>query len=313
MNGSVKKASVAQVGPSVVAATTLPDPDRTARSVGLAPLSMLGLEPWLLVQAAAGAGFSFVGLRVRAVTADEPFHDLAAAGRNARLTLRALQSTGLQVRDIEFLMLDGHVGPQDWEPMLEAGAGLGARTLTVAASDPDRSRLVDTLTRLTADAAGYGIVPTLEAIAYQEVRTLPEASQLAAAAGCGVLPDALHYLRVGATPEDARTAAGLTPLVQLCDAPAAAPEDRAGLLHESRAERALPGHGACDLKGLLGAFDDGTPISVEVPNPRLAEIGPFDYAHELMRATQEVLALGQDIGCQTPTGQRCPSGQHEAS
>ncbi|MEL4503518.1 sugar phosphate isomerase/epimerase [Luteococcus sp. H138] len=258
--------------------------------IGLAPLSLLGAHPADLVETAAAAGYDFVGIRVAPVTATEKFTDLTPGSPDARRTLDALRATGLRVRDVEFLVLDGTLTRETWLPALEAGANLGASTFTVAASDTDQQRLLHTLQAFTDNARPFGITPTLEAISYQAVSTLPQAAELARAAGCWVLPDALHFQRAQGTVADARTAADLSPLVQICDARAAAPEDLAGRLHESRAERLVPGDGDVDFTAFLSAFPATAPISVEVPNPLREELGDGPFARRLLQAAREVLA-----------------------
>ena len=118
----------------------------------------------------------------------------------SRETLLRLSDTGLTVRDVEFLQLRPDTGPDDWMPALDAGAALGASTFSVVGVDPDRARLTATLARLTADAAPYGIRPTLEPISYQPVSRVADAAAIARAAGAAVLLDALHIQRGGSQP-----------------------------------------------------------------------------------------------------------------
>ncbi|MDN6326262.1 MAG: sugar phosphate isomerase/epimerase, partial [Corynebacterium sp.] len=61
-----------------------------ARPVGLAPLSALDVAPDRLVRLAAAAGFDFVGLRVLAVTPEEPHHDLSPGSPLLARTMEAL-------------------------------------------------------------------------------------------------------------------------------------------------------------------------------------------------------------------------------
>lgn len=261
------------------------------RQIGLAPLSVLGTEPHRIVEAAADAGFDFVGLRVRPVTDSETFHDVSPGSAQARRVHRALRASGIGVRDIEFILLDGVFGRQQWLPMLEAGAELGASSLTVAIADTDSRRVADTLAQLVADAGEVGIVPTIEPIAYQAVRQVSAAAELARQVGCRVLIDALHMNRAHVPLVDIAQASaeGLAPMLQLNDGPVQAPTDRQGLLHESRADRALPGRGEWDLAGLIQAVGPDTPISLEVPNPLSAELGVEAYARELRRSVEEIL------------------------
>ena len=103
------------------------------RSLGLAPLSALSVAPDELVRLAADAGFDFVGLRVLAVTAEEPSYDLSPGSPLLADTLRALSDTGLSVVDAEFLRIDADTDRTTWLPALEASQALGATRLTVAA------------------------------------------------------------------------------------------------------------------------------------------------------------------------------------
>ena len=109
-------------------------------------------------------------------------------------------------------------------PALEAGAALGASTFSVVGVDPDRARLTDTLARLTADAAPYGIRPTLEPISYQPVSRVADAAAIARAAGAAVLLDALHIQRgrLARSTTSARWSPTSCRCVQLCDGPLAA-------------------------------------------------------------------------------------------
>ncbi|WP_162872688.1 sugar phosphate isomerase/epimerase family protein [Austwickia chelonae] len=251
------------------------------RALGLAPLSVLGEAPHRVVEAAAGAGFDFVGLRVQRVSEDEPFFALNPGGSELRRTRQALDDTGLTVLDVECLVFDGTVGPETWLPALEAGAALGARVFTVAASDTDRSRIADSLGEFTRDAMDFNIVPMFEPMAYRTVSTLAEAAVLARGAGCLVLPDTLHFHRAGTTPDMAREVADLVVMVQLCDAPAEPPADLDGYIEESRSHRLLPGAGGADVYGFLNAFLEGVPVSVEVPHPSRHEIGLEAFVREL--------------------------------
>lgn len=173
------------------------------RRLGLAQLSLVGTAPPDLVTIAANAGFDFIGARVRPVTASERPYDLQPGSPMLRETLARMADTGITVEDIEFLLLDG-TGLQNgadqrqaWLQMMEAGQALGASTLTVACADPDLDRFGDHLAQMTLDGKAYGIVPTLEPIAYQAVRSIPQAAALARRAGCKIVVDALHFNRFG--------------------------------------------------------------------------------------------------------------------
>lgn len=273
--------------------------------LGIAHLSLLQLDPAELVHVAAAAGYQFVGLRVRGATPSEIWPDQRPGSPASRATLAALRETGLRVRDIEFLSLDGKTGREAWLPMLEAGAVLGADTLNLAGQDADTSRLTDTLAQLVADAADFGIVPALEAISYNAVSTVKQAAAIARAAGARVMLDPLHVQRGGSSTADvAALEPSLIPVLQLCDGPLATPEqivvnaplprgmsaDGEPRKVESRALRLAPGEGEFDLAGLVLAVPRGTPISLEVPHTDLAlSMGHLGYARYLREATLKFL------------------------
>lgn len=277
--------------------------------IGIAHLSLLHLEPDELIDVAVEAGFDFVGLRVRGATPAEDIADQSPGSPMSKATIARLQDTGVQVRDIEFLSLDGTTGREEWMPVLEAGAALEATTLTLAGQDTEPDRLADSLAALVRDAAPYGITPALEPISYNVVSTVEQAGALASAAGCHVMIDPLHLQRGGNTPADvANLDPSLIPALQLCDGPAELP-DRIEITEplprgmtadgeprkvESRAHRLVPGDGEFPLHDLLRAVARGTPVSLEVPNAGLvSRLGDVGYAQRL-RASAEAVLDGVD-------------------
>ena len=237
------------------------------------------------------AGFDFIGLRVRPVTATERPYDLQPGSPMLHETLSRMRDTGVTVRDIEFLLLDGSDQREPWLRMMDAGQALGATSLTVAGADPDTARLADTLARMTEDGRGFGIVPTLEPISYQAVSSIPGRG---AARTPGRLPDRggrACTSTVSAAPSNRCAAkADLVPLLQLCDGPAQRPASRDGLVTESRAERGVPGEGEFDLAALVAAFPAETPVSVETPSDRrVAQLGELGWARILKTGADAVL------------------------
>lgn len=273
--------------------------------IGLAHLSLLHLEPDELVRVAAGAGFNFVGVRVSAATPTESLADMRPGSSMSKAVLAALDETGLRVADIEFLSLDGSTDREQWLPVLEAGAALGAKNLSLAGTDPDRNRLVESLAELVTDAEQFGIVPTLEPISYNAVSTVSGAAQIAREAGAAVLLDPLHIQRGGSSLDDvAALDAALVPVLQLCDAPASVPErieivgplprgmtaDGEPRKVESRALRLPPGEGELPLATLLTLIPAGVPISVEVPNANLlSRLGDQGFARHLYESAARLL------------------------
>lgn len=268
----------------------------TPRLLGLAQLSLLNTAPPELVGIAAEAGFDFIGARVRPVTPAERPYDLQPGSPVLKETLARMRDTGVTVRDIEFLLLDGSDQREAWLRMMEAGHALGASSLTVAGADPDSARLVDSLARMTEDGRGFGITPTLEAISYQPVASIAQAAEVARQSGCHIVVDTLHFNRfngAGAAGqwEELGANADLVPLLQLCDGPAQRPAGREELVIESRSERDVPGEGDFDLAAVVAALPARLPVSAETPSDRrVAELGELGWARRLKSGVDAVLA-----------------------
>ncbi|XAS74556.1 TIM barrel protein [Micrococcaceae bacterium Sec5.1] len=268
------------------------------RTIGLAHLSALHLSPPELVQAAANAGFTSVGIRVYPATKGESTYPMAIGSTMFVHTIDRLAGTGIAVRDVEVFTLNGNRGRAEWEPVLEAGAALGASVLNVIGSDPDGGRLRDSLAALVEDARAFGIRPSVEPISYQPLATVPGAGLLVQQTGCGIMLDVLHFVRAGGRiGELEHLPAGAVTVIQLCDGPADTPDlpvPRAMPLGqdvngsprqiESRSKRLAPGEGVFPLREILDLFPD-TPISVEVPDVLAVEAqGTFAHLQHLYEA-----------------------------
>lgn len=280
-----------------------------SRQVGVAHLTLLSLTPPEVIEAAAAAGFDFVGLRVKAVTAAERAFPMGVGSPMLRETLARMQATGVAVRDIEFLPLTGETTRDDWLPALASGAALGASAITVTGADAERSRLLGTLALLVNDAREHGIRPLLEPISYQPVSRVADAAGVARATGAALMLDPLHIARGGSPLNDVRALEpDLVPVVQLCDAPADAPDGGVpALQHEARVQRLLPGEGELPLAELLCAVPADTPVSVEIPHAALAAtLSPTEYA---VRAAQATRALVDAVDAERLTAPRSTEGE----
>ncbi|GAA2041045.1 TIM barrel protein [Yaniella flava] len=275
--------------------------NRTTQPLGLAQLSLLDVAAPQLIRLAADVGFDFIGARVRAVTGNEPVYDFQPGSPLLAETLAAIDETGVTVGDIEFLLVDGSDQRDAWLAMMEAGQALGAKTMTVAASLENEAQLTDLLAQMTEDGRQFGIMPTLEAISYQAVNTLPQAARIARAAGCQLVADTLHLSRVATPTEQLTEYAELIPMLQLCDGPAKVPADRDGLVLESRSQRGVPGDGEFGLSHYVAALPAETPLSVEAPaDATVARIGHTAWAETLKAGLDRVIgdatALREAVG-----------------
>lgn len=261
------------------------------RQLGLAQLSLVATAPADLVRIAASAGFDFIGARVRPVTATERPYDLQPGSKMLAQTLAAVKETGVTIKDIEFLLLDGSDQRDAWLAMMEAGAALGASSLTIAAAPMEENKLLEIMGTMTRDGVGFNVVPTLEVISYQGVNSLGQAARIATSTGCKLVADTLHLSRVGTTDTELSAHAALIPMLQLCDGPAQRPVDLDGLILESRSARMVPGSGGFALASMVAALPQDLPISVEAPNDEiLARVGEQEWANMLKSGLEKVIS-----------------------
>ena len=114
------------------------------RPISLAALTVLELTPPEMVDCAAAAGYSHVGIRVLPATPTEPQYDLVGDTPLLREVESRLAATGVKVLDVEIFRLepDTHVG--DYEAAIATAARLSARELltkrVLAQVDPRSNR-----------------------------------------------------------------------------------------------------------------------------------------------------------------------------
>jgi len=244
----------------------------TERIFSLAALTVLELSPPDMVEAAARAGYSHVGLRLVPATEQELHFPLVADA-----DLRQQTQARIKVLDLEILRLKPETCVADFEPILAVGAELGGTELLVAGNDPDEARLTERFAALCDLAAGYGIHPHLEFMPWTDVRDLRQAMRVVANAdranGC-VLVDAFHFNRSGSSLDDlAQLAPQRMRYAQLCDVAGPVPADMDEILRQARNERRFPGEGDADLVGLLRGLPPIVPLSLEIPTRQLLEQG----------------------------------------
>lgn len=246
--------------------------------LSLAHLTLIDANPIEVIDAAAAAGFSHVGLRVMAREPRPAWMPVVGNVQMEREIKRRLAATGTKVLDLEVFWLTPDFQITDHVPALALGGELGARYVVVICDDPDRHRAIENFARLCEAAGPFGLRPALEFIPYTQVVTLAHAVgmlQAADAANAGLLLDILHLSRSGGSPCDlTRVAPALINFAHICDAPAAIPQTVSELRHEAREARLYPGEGALPIAAFLAALPAGTPIALEAPNPRYAHL-PF--------------------------------------
>jgi sugar phosphate isomerase/epimerase len=189
--------------------------------LSLAHLTVISLAPPQMVDVAALTGFRYVGLRLIAVTPENPGYSLMNDKTMMRETKARLADTGIGIHDIEFVRFAPATDVERFLPFLEAGAELGARHVVTAAYDPDGGRLIERFGALCYLAAPFRPTIDMEFFPWTHVPNLSQAAAVVAAAGrpnSGILADALHFDRSASTIEqlDAVPPSRL-PFAHLCD------------------------------------------------------------------------------------------------
>jgi sugar phosphate isomerase/epimerase len=260
--------------------------------LGIAHLTALELPPADLVRLSAKAGFGSVGLRVVPVAPGAPAYPTSVGTREHRALRDLLEGEGMRLNDVEFVQLTPAIDIPALAPVLEAGADLGASSLTVSGDDDDADRLAANLTALCDLAAGFGLRVDVEFMRWRAVGRLDQAVALVRAAdrpNAAVLVDALHLIRSGGSSDDL---AGLPPSLigaaQLCDASARQPATDQEVIAEAREGRLPPGEGVLPLSELLSVLPGDVPLSVEMPMPQVPAAERLTLA---FRSTRRLMDL----------------------
>lgn len=268
------------------------------RLVGLAPLTVLELDPPRLVECAAAAGYDAAGFRLIPATAAEDQIPTIGLTPLIRETKARIDDTGLRVLDVEILRLVADPSAREiWEPLLETAAFLGATELLVAGNDPDLGRTAAALHDLAELAAVYGVTPNLEFMPWTNVPTVETALAVVDAAAhdnAAVLVDAIHFARSGCSADEvARIPRARIRYAQMCDAHPGTPGTTEELIRQAREDRLYPGEGIIDLVALIHALPLDLPLSIESPVEDHAA-APLERARAARLAMARVLGSAQE-------------------
>ena len=258
------------------------------RPLGLGHFTFLTLPPVELVRLARATGFDFVGLRFHPVAPDQLHWLPDAVG--LRELRRVMEGEGIDLYDIETVVIDNDFAPKSLIPALDAAAALGAKRINTCADRFDG--LPDRFAELCTLAGERGLGVDIECMSWRGINTPDACLGLIADSGAdnaGYLVDALHHVRCGGTEADL---AAMDPAriasAQLCDAPIVAPTGTEALIAEARGQRMIPGDGGLPLAGILAALPRHTILSVELPSADDTR-PPLQRAQSIHRATTALL------------------------
>lgn len=259
--------------------------------LGVAHFTAIDVEPLAFATMAAEAGFAAIGLRLHPAFPGAPFYEIPTGSSLMRDMRRRLDETGLRVYDIEFVTVTARFEPASVAAMLDSAAELGASRVSVCGDGADREGLIQAFASLCGAAAERSLAVDLEIMPWRSVGTLADALAVLDGAGCsnaGLLVDALHLSRSGASPVDlARCDLRLIRNVQLCDAVKARPATNDELIKEARGGRLLPGEGSLPLRDLIAVAPDEAALSVEIPR---VNGPPEEHLAASFESVQRVLA-----------------------
>lgn len=262
------------------------------RDIALAAQTVLDAGPVGLVQAAASAGWQFVGPRIEPVLKTYP--QVIGTPLEDELAV-ALRSTGVRVMEAGVFPITSEM---NWSALtcgLLASARIGAQFIGCPCDDPDQSRAADSLARLCEMARPHGLVVLVEFSPRRACRSLEQAYAIVKAAGkenAGLLIDALHLSRSGGHPRDmASVDPGFLRLAHLCDATAFDPDTKTfdALRTEANQARLYPGEGQLWFDEFVASLPPLTPLSIEAPSAKHAHMTPTERAQIALAATRDLL------------------------
>ncbi|WP_173922463.1 sugar phosphate isomerase/epimerase [Agromyces sp. Marseille-P2726] len=269
-------------------------------SVGLEGFTFPDLDPFALVDLAAGTRYTHVGVRLVDPATNTPTLTLGGA---YRLREHA-EERGIALHGADIVNLEGPVDA--WDECLSILAACGVTRVSAFHRDADLTAASRRFGELVAQAREFGVTPHLEPVSYFGVNSVAAVAELVERVGGGGLTlDTLHFRRASDDLERLAEVAHTIPIwLQVCDGPpfdelvsaGASPEERtAALRHESIGRRLPPGAGACGVADIVRIVHDATPdaelvLMVEAPDhERVRRIGSAAYAGVCLNAADDVI------------------------
>lgn len=262
------------------------------KKFSLAHLTALEYNPAELTYLAAKIGYDYVSLRSIPIgAANEPEYILAKNKQLLKETKQALESTGLEVLDIEMVRIYDGVDPKEYEHHFEVGAELGAKHVLTTIQTDDQTFALEKFIQICELAKPYGLTIDLEFITWYKCSTLQEAKDIVGKANCdnaGILIDTLHFHRSKIQLEELdECPKEWFHYVHVCDAVAQIPTDTEGLIYTAREDRLYPGEGGIDIAAIVNRLPD-IPYSLEIPHrDRVNEYGYEEHARKCLQKAKE--------------------------
>lgn len=265
------------------------------RKFSMSYLTALGCSPPEMTYIAERAGYDFVGFRSitpidQKFSAVDPSFSLSNDKAMLRETKAALNETGLQLLDLEVVVIYDGINPKDHLPDFEAAAELGGRHVLTVIRTGDRNQAIESYSKLCELAKPFGLTIDLEFVTWFNISTLKGAVDIVNSAGCdngGILIDPLHFHRSRINPVELE----IVPkewlhYAQLCDAPAEIPRSQEELIYTATKERLYAGEGGIDLAEILSKIPE-IPYAIEIPHiKRIKELGVEKFARNCLETAK---------------------------
>lgn len=269
--------------------------------VGLEGFTFPDLDPFALVNLAAEACYTHVGIRLVNPATNSPVLTTGDALRlRAHAREREITLQGADIVDLE--------GPsQTWEECFSILAAAGMTRLSSFYRGTDLKAAGTRFREFVARGRDQQVTPHLEPVSYFGVRSIATAAELVAnAGGGGITLDTLHFGRIGDELALLADLAQTIPIwLQVCDGPpleelvpaGADLEERIGIMrYESIARRLPPGEGVCRVADVVRTVRECSRLPelvlmVEAPDhERARDLGSLAYASLCRDAADEVIA-----------------------
>lgn len=245
--------------------------------------------PLDVIDAAANAGFGAAGPRISGRYPGDAWPSVDGQPDAFDQIRRVAAARQVRLSSVSGYYISPKVTLDHLLANVQAARAVGAPLILQGCFDGDMPRVSALVRDYAAAAREAGVRIALEFMPMSELRTLAQTRDLIAASGAnnvGLLVDALHLVRSGATPRDV---AALDPstvyLTQLCDAPPRLAEGDT-LFNEAMAGRRLLGDGGLDLTGLVNALPEGAELELETPAVQHAQLAPSERARHAAEAAR---------------------------
>jgi sugar phosphate isomerase/epimerase len=262
------------------------------RTLTLGFLNCPEATPLALVDIAADAGFTSVGLRITGRRVGDPYTEVIGnAGMIADIRER-LRDRGVALSNISAYHLYPDVGLRELVPLLETVRALGSTTALCSCYDTDHARFARMLSGYADAAAALDIRLAFEFVPFSEAKSLEAAIGIVRRVdrpNVGLVIDPLHLARSDGRPEDLRS---VPPerffFAQLCDAPAERPAG-VELATEARMQRLDPGTAGLRMADVLRELPPGLELECEFPTLANLRLPPPQRARVIHDAAERFL------------------------